>query len=351
MKKIFLLSTLALSTSAFAESDPYQACLDKAGASTDGIIELCAEKASDVYKKQITKSYNAIYANYQKADPEKALAFEEAQKSWLVNRNKNCEISDNKQKCLMDLNKERAESLSAKAATLKPAEDNLASTNIPKISTKKDILFEKSRVVNLLNHCDEKKYENIFTISVTMDRTNIDWLDSILFSYILNVEPKSLLTRTDAVKALEKKFKNDSFEEGCTTPGSIGEKVKVELVGQFSKFVTFNFQNWDWYPEYGNVSEDYEFEATFDLVKKKRATFIDIFPKANKKKLEALFEKKIESENRIYGGEHFSIEDDLYMSLTNTGVGIYLGRNQGSVYLELEEVKDLLLPGVKQYIK
>ena len=39
------------------------------------------------------------------------------------------------------------------------------------------------------------------------------------------------------------------------------------------------------------------------------------------------------------------------MSLTNTGVGIYLGRNQGSVYLELEEVKDLLLPGVKQYIK
>ena len=63
----------------------------------------------------------------------------------------------------MDLNKRESRNhFSAKAATLKPAEDNLASTNIPKISTKKDILFEKSRVVNLLNHCDEKKYENIF---------------------------------------------------------------------------------------------------------------------------------------------------------------------------------------------
>ena len=39
MKKIFLLSTLALSTSAFAESDPYQACLDKAGASLLNFVQ------------------------------------------------------------------------------------------------------------------------------------------------------------------------------------------------------------------------------------------------------------------------------------------------------------------------
>lgn len=346
MKKIFPFLALALSTSAFAENDPYQACLDKAGVSTDGIIELCAEKASEAYKKQITKSYNTIYANYQKTEPEKVTAFEEAQKAWLVNRNKNCEISDNKQKCLMDSNKQRAEEFFAKEAALKSIESTAALTNIPQITTKRDLLFNKSKMVKL-NDCDGQ--ENVWTISATMDRTNIDWIDSILFERIVGNDAKSPITRADAVKALEKQFNNPSFEEYCTS-GDLGRKTNVSFVSQFSKFATFDFDVWDWFPEYGNVFEEYTVGVTVDLEKKKKVTFVDLFPKSNKKKLEALVMKKIEAEGRFFNGE-VSIDDNELVALSESGIGFYLGRNSGTIEVEWKEVKSLLLSDVKQYIQ
>lgn len=114
MKKLILISSLFLSTTAFASEDPYSECLDKAGVTNDGVMDICAEKASEIYKKSINKSYNAIFAYYQKNDQKKSKPFEDAQKAWLANRNKNCEIHENKQQCLLQFNQQRAYELEEK---------------------------------------------------------------------------------------------------------------------------------------------------------------------------------------------------------------------------------------------
>ncbi|MGX2956722.1 lysozyme inhibitor LprI family protein [Ursidibacter arcticus] len=272
MKKTFLLPTfLMLSTPALAESDPLQACLDKAGASTDGIIELCSEKASETYKKQITKSYNAIFAHYQKTEPEKAKSFEEAQKAWLVNRNKNCDISDSKQKCLMNSNKQRAEELSEREKTLAPVE---SVQKPPLLSPKKDIMFDKKENVKWV--MDGEKQSAELTYYFQTLKTGLDWLDNLLLQQF-SPDDKNV-TREKIISALTKSYNEQKTEmKESYSSSSFWVKQSISFVGQKSNLATFISNDQGYYG--GNYEVDQDKYLYIDLVNKRLFELNDIFTK------------------------------------------------------------------------
>ncbi|SUT93648.1 lysozyme inhibitor LprI family protein [Actinobacillus lignieresii] len=280
MKKTFLFLLFLLSTSAFAERDPYQTCLDTAGVSTDGVIELCSEKASQTYKKQITKSYNAIFANYQKTEPEKAKAFEDAQKAWLVNRNKNCEISDSKQKCLMNANRQRAEELSEREKTLAPVE---SVQKLPLLSPKKDVIFDKKDG----NMVEDNEGRNVTQLTFYFQtlKTGLDWLDNLLLQQFS--PDNKIVTRKKIISHLTEEYNAQKAEmEGNDSSAPYWEKLSISFVGQKSNLATF-VRNYQGYYG-GNYELDLNKYLYIDLVNKRLFELNDIFTKKGLEKIEAL---------------------------------------------------------------
>jgi uncharacterized protein YecT (DUF1311 family) len=95
----------------------YGHCLEKSGPINNGVVEGCSNMASHEAKKQITLYYNQMYNRLIKEAPEDAKKLEEAQKSWIVYRDKHCALmgsyvgSPMYSYCPMQLNITRADEL------------------------------------------------------------------------------------------------------------------------------------------------------------------------------------------------------------------------------------------------
>lgn len=337
MKKLLLSALVVLSYSGYAQSsDPYEECLDKAGVSSDGVIELCAEKASGVYKKSITSSYNLIYNAYQQEDASKAKQFEDAQKAWLVNRNKNCELSDNKQYCLMSMNKQRAEELLQKSDKLQ--EDDIHSDSGYTIKSKQISLFDK----------EIRGKESKLTYSFTSVDTGISWLNAILLK---TISPDGKTTDLNKVKKLIEsdfnKFKSDSFNG--ESAADIYVIHNISYVGKKADFAVFNYHIEAYYG--GNYTIDDSIPLYVNLNTKKLISLNDVFSSAGLNKVKDLLWK--EFQNSEAGDPEFKERFELSNNFSISKTGITFKYSQGSiapsVYGPLEY--SLPLDKIKTFVK
>lgn len=95
----------------------YDSCLAKSGPINNGVVEGCSNMASYEAKKHINLYYNKIYNRLLSEAPEDAKKLEDAQKAWIVYRDKHCALmgsyvgSPMYGYCPMQLNIARADEL------------------------------------------------------------------------------------------------------------------------------------------------------------------------------------------------------------------------------------------------
>lgn len=95
----------------------YDSCLKKSGSINNSVVAGCSEMASHEAKKQINRYYNKAYNRLINEAPEDAKKLEDAQKAWIVYRDKHCALmgsyvgSPMYDYCPMQLNLARADEL------------------------------------------------------------------------------------------------------------------------------------------------------------------------------------------------------------------------------------------------
>lgn len=100
------------------EKSVYSTCVEETlkeagGTINNSVVLYCSEAASEKYKEEIRVAYRQIIKGYlDDNNPERAQAFEDAQKAWIDYRNKHCKTVDfHEPYCLMRMNEARAKEL------------------------------------------------------------------------------------------------------------------------------------------------------------------------------------------------------------------------------------------------
>lgn len=108
-----LFSNVAVAEEESAYSTCLKETLKEAETINNAVVLHCSEVASEKYKEEIRVAYRKIIKGYiDDNNPERAQAFEEAQKAWIDYRNKHCRtVNFHEPYCLMQMNEERANEL------------------------------------------------------------------------------------------------------------------------------------------------------------------------------------------------------------------------------------------------
>ncbi len=90
---ILLIAPMVLAGETSKElENMYSSCLNKYPSINNGIVGTCAENISDKSNKHINRLYNIIYKGLKKVSSEDASNFVSSQKSWIIYRDKHCNL-------------------------------------------------------------------------------------------------------------------------------------------------------------------------------------------------------------------------------------------------------------------
>lgn len=301
MKKLLLASAISISYPTFATDRGevlYQQCLEQAGTSSETAKATCADKASDLYKKYITEYYLDIFDRFQKTNPVIASNFENAQKEWIANRNKECKTKDNPSLCLMQQNEQRAHELETMKDNLSLADEMAEKDNNPNEvitheKVKRVYIFDKREIVET----PDGYGPYAVTYSFSTVTTGIQWLDN----FLLAPYGEKKTTREEVKKEME-----EDFQEYIANIGGISEhwnKSSITFDEQKHHIAVFTNHIEQYFG--GNYIIDAYHKLYIDLEKKLLLSLDSLFTPSNLAQAKELLWNTFQNSEQ---GKEFTIE-------------------------------------------
>ena len=267
-----------------------------------------------------------------------------------------CQYKDTEEK-IKQLNKTVAQ-LSAENTKLK---EQIEKT-VPAIFVENDEIFNQSEIIkHPKSKEDYQPEETKIEYSISTIKTNIDWLNDLLWKKLTENEETKNISREQFVARYQTAFEEDRKEVKETPSFGISHSMWTDFIAQKEKLATFTISFYDYEGGAHGIEGNRYF--TIDLTTRHILTLNDLFNEKDLPKVKKLLWEQYNNSNKEYepviGADSFNLSNNIY--LDSRGVhfiyDVYeiapYAAGEQDLLLYFEQLEELFKPEFKRsnYVK
>ncbi|HHF3769940.1 TPA: DUF3298 domain-containing protein, partial [Haemophilus influenzae] len=221
-----------------------------------------------------------------------------------------CQDKDTEAK-IKQLNQTVAQ-LSAENTKLK---DQIEKT-VPAIFVENDEIFNQSEIIkHPKSKEDYQPEETKIEYSISTIKTNIDWLNDLLWKKLTENEETKNISREQFVARYQTAFEEDKKEVKETPSFGISHSIWTNFIGQKEKLATFAISFYDYEGGAHGIEGNRYF--TIDLTTRHILTLNDLFNEKDLPKVKTLLWEQYNNSNKEYEpiieADSFSLSNNIYL--------------------------------------
>ena len=204
------------------------------------------------------------------------------------------------------------EQLSAKNTKLK---EQIEKT-VPAIFVENDEIFNQSEIIkHPKSKEDYQPEETKIEYSISTIKTNIDWLNDLLWKKLTENEEMKNMSREQFVARYQTAFEEDKKEVKETPSFGISHSMWTDFIAQKEKLATFAISFYDYEGGAHGIEGNRYF--TIDLTTRHILTLNDLFNEKDLPKVKTLLWEQYNNSNKEYepviGADSFNLSNNIYL--------------------------------------
>ena len=213
---------------------------------------------------------------------------------------------------------------------------------VPAIFVENDEIFNQSEIIkHPKSKEDYQPEETKIEYSISTIKTNIDWLNDLLWKKLTENEEMKNISREQFVARYQTAFEEDKKEVKETPSFGISHSMWTDFIAQKEKLATFAISFYDYEGGAHGIEGNRYF--TIDLTTRHILTLNDLFNEKDLPKVKTLLWEQYNNSNKEYepviGADSFNLSNNIY--LDSRGVHFIYDVYEIAPYAAGE--KDLLL--------
>ena len=187
---------------------------------------------------------------------------------------------------------------------------------VPAIFVENDEIFNQSEIIkHPKSKEDYQPEETKIEYSISTIKTNIDWLNDLLWKKLTENEEMKNISREQFVTRYQTAFEEDRKEVKETPSFGISHSMWTEFVGQKEKLATFAISFYDYEGGAHGIEGNRYF--TIDLTTRHILTLNDLFNEKDLPKVKTLLWEQYNNSNKEYepliGVDSFNLSNNIYL--------------------------------------
>ncbi|WP_118777516.1 RsiV family protein [Haemophilus haemolyticus] len=187
---------------------------------------------------------------------------------------------------------------------------------VPAIFVENDEIFNQSEIIkHPKSKEDYQPEETKIEYSISTIKTNIDWLNDLLWKKLTENEEMKNISREQFVARYQTAFEEDKKEVKETPSLGISHSMWTDFVGQKEKLATFAISFYDYEGGAHGIEGNRYF--TIDLTTRHILTLNDLFNEKDLPKVKTLLWEQYNNSNKEYepviGADSFNLSNNIYL--------------------------------------
>ena len=187
---------------------------------------------------------------------------------------------------------------------------------VPAIFVENDEIFNQSEIIkHPKSKEDYQPEETKIEYSISTIKTNIDWLNDLLWKKLTENEEMKNISREQFVTRYQTAFEEDRKEVKETPSLGISHSMWTDFVGQKEKLATFAISFYDYEGGAHGIEGNRYF--TIDLTTRHILTLNDLFNEKDLPKVKTLLWEQYNNSNKEYepviGADSFNLSNNIYL--------------------------------------
>ena len=187
---------------------------------------------------------------------------------------------------------------------------------VPAIFVENDEIFNQSEIIkHPKSKEDYQPEETKIEYSISTIKTNIDWLNDLLWKKLTENEETKNISREQFVARYQTAFEEDKKEVKETPSFGISHSMWTDFIAQKEKLATFAISFYDYEGGAHGIEGNRYF--TIDLTTRHILTLNDLFNEKDLPKVKTLLWEQYNNSNKEYepviGADSFSLSNNIYL--------------------------------------
>ena len=187
---------------------------------------------------------------------------------------------------------------------------------VPAIFVENDEIFNQSEIIkHPKSKEDYQPEETKIEYSISTIKTNIDWLNDLLWKKLTENEETKNISREQFVARYQTAFEEDKKEVKETPSFGISHSMWTDFIAQKEKLATFAISFYDYEGGAHGVEGNRYF--TIDLTTRHILTLNDLFNEKDLPKVKTLLWEQYNNSNKEYepviGADSFNLSNNIYL--------------------------------------
>ena len=187
---------------------------------------------------------------------------------------------------------------------------------VPAIFVKNDEIFNQSEIIkHPKSKEDYQPEETKIEYSISTIKTNIDWLNDLLWKKLTENEEMKNISREQFVARYQTAFEEDKKEVKETPSFGISHSMWTDFIAQKEKLATFAISFYDYEGGAHGIEGNRYF--TIDLTTRHILTLNDLFNEKDLPKVKMLLWEQYNNSNKEYelviGADSFNLSNNIYL--------------------------------------
>ena len=187
---------------------------------------------------------------------------------------------------------------------------------VPAIFVENDEIFNQSEIIkHPKSKEDYQPEETKIEYSISTIKTNIDWLNDLLWKKLTENEETKNISREQFVARYQTAFEEDKKEVKETPSFGISHSMWTDFIAQKEKLATFAISFYDYEGGAHGIEGNRYF--TIDLTTRHILTLNDLFNEKDLPKVKTLLWEQYNNSNKEYepviGADSFNLSNNIYL--------------------------------------
>ena len=187
---------------------------------------------------------------------------------------------------------------------------------VPAIFVENDEIFNQSEIIkHSKSKEDYQPEETKIEYSISTIKTNIDWLNDLLWKKLTENEETKNISREQFIARYQTAFEEDKKEVKETPSFGISHSMWTDFIAQKEKLATFAISYYDYEGGAHGIEGNRYF--TIDLTTRHILTLNDLFNEKDLPKVKTLLWEQYNNSNKEYepviGADSFNLSNNIYL--------------------------------------
>lgn len=187
---------------------------------------------------------------------------------------------------------------------------------VPAIFVENDEIFNQSEIIKYpKSKEDYQPEETKIEYSISTIKTNIDWLNDLLWKKLTENEETKNISREQFIARYQTAFEEDKKEVKETPSFGISHSMWTDFIAQKEKLATFAISFYDYEGGAHGIEGNRYF--TIDLTTRHILTLNDLFNEKDLPKVKTLLWEQYNNSNKEYepliGADSFNLSNNIYL--------------------------------------